>query len=157
MNSMGAYSTTEPLLRLQGQRPAAGETFLETVPVGDLFLADLPAEEHFLAVPQGGKVDEPAVEILDQNAEFLEASDAPSQRSGLTIRACFEPGQPARVERPSVTRDAPAKLRSLCLALQQRTTMRDELLGQRPHRGERLVRLLNREVALCNESMIEGE
>src|SRR5687768_3443302 len=101
------------------------------MPMRHLMLANLPAEEHFLAVPQGGKVDEPAVEILDQNAEFLEASDAPSQRSGLTIRACFEPGQPARVERPSVTRDAPAQLRSLGLGLQQRTTVRDKLLGQR--------------------------
>ena len=54
----------------------AREALLEAVPEGDLVLADLPAEQNLLAVlAEGGKVDQAAVEILDEHSQALETLD----------------------------------------------------------------------------------
>ena len=59
-----------------GSGPAARESVLDGVPVPDLVLAELPAEQHGLAAAERREVDEPLVEILDLDAELDDVVDA---------------------------------------------------------------------------------
>src|SRR3954469_2523003 len=43
----------------------------EPVPVGDLVLTELPAEQDLLTVAQGRKIDEAGIEVLDHHAHRL--------------------------------------------------------------------------------------
>src|SRR5437763_16119176 len=45
------------------------EPVVEAVPVADLVLAEVPAEEHLLAVTERGEVDQARVEVLHLHAE----------------------------------------------------------------------------------------
>src|SRR5690242_21107548 len=64
----------EAVLRLlQRQLLPSGEPVLDAVPVADLVLAELPAEENGLAVPERGEVDQPLVEI-DRKSTRLNSS-----------------------------------------------------------------------------------
>ena len=53
---------------VERQRAPAGEAVVDAVPPGDLVLAELPAEQHRLAVVQRREVDQAGVEILDLGA-----------------------------------------------------------------------------------------
>src|SRR5512133_1036922 len=74
-------SIRKPLAEIE--RFPAREALLEAVPVGDRVLADLPAQQHLLAVPQRGEVDEATVEVLHQHAEPLQLVDR--ARDGLRL------------------------------------------------------------------------
>lgn len=54
----------------------AGEALAQTVPVPDLLLADLPAEQNFLSPTQGRKVHQASVEILDLTTQLVNALHA---------------------------------------------------------------------------------
>src|SRR5437588_9943420 len=75
-NGIAAYSTRGPPVLLQRQRAAAGEAVLLAVPVADLVLADVPAEENDLVAPPGREVDEALVEVLHLRADLVDSLDA---------------------------------------------------------------------------------
>src|SRR5437763_8152648 len=53
-------------------RLSPGEAVLVAVPEADLVLAELPAQQHVLAVPHRGEVHEARVEVLDDHAQRLD-------------------------------------------------------------------------------------
>src|SRR4051794_35830271 len=72
---------------VEGQRPAARETVVLAVPPRDLVLAELPAEEHRLAVVQRREVHETAVEVLHLGAVLGDLVDEACQapRDGVDL------------------------------------------------------------------------
>jgi hypothetical protein len=62
-------------LGLDLERPTPGETGFELVPVPDVGLAELPAEVHLSSLPEGGKVDQAGVEILEMAAARTDVFD----------------------------------------------------------------------------------
>ncbi len=73
----------------QGSPP--GEPLVEAVPVADLVFADVPAEQDFLTLAEGGKVEQAAIEVFDQDAGGLDPLDAGGEcrRRTLELRVCF--------------------------------------------------------------------
>src|SRR6188768_809723 len=136
------------------ERFPAREAFLEAVPVGDLALADLPAEQHLLAVAQGREVDEPAVEVLDQDAERLQLLDRTRDRLGLPLELLVELARLLRVEVAAVSRDPLGEPRAPGSRDREGAPVGDERLGDRPHLLEQRVRLLRSEVPLRHPSII---
>src|SRR4051812_43173853 len=61
---------TWPARRLE--RPPAGEPAGAVVPVADRALVAQPAQVDLLALPQRREVDQPAVEVADDDVEALE-------------------------------------------------------------------------------------
>ncbi len=55
------------------------------MPESDLLLAETPAEQHLLAAPQRREVDQTLVEILDQQAQFLECRGAANDLRRLCV------------------------------------------------------------------------
>jgi hypothetical protein len=64
---------------------AAGEAFVDAVPVVDIVLIHAPAEIDFFAAEQRGEIDQADVEILHQNAEVFDALHGVFQRLGVGI------------------------------------------------------------------------
>src|SRR5258708_1138191 len=54
---------------------ASGEALFRGVPVGDLFFAQFPAEQHDLAVDAAGKVEQPDVDVLDLHPGSMDFGD----------------------------------------------------------------------------------
>src|SRR5437660_1052791 len=67
------------------KRLSAGEPLLELVPVGDLRLADAPAEKHVLPRVSRGKVEQPLGDVLDLDSFGVERRDALGDRLELTL------------------------------------------------------------------------
>src|SRR5262245_51197065 len=57
------------------ERLTAGVASFDVVPVRDLLLAELPAQEDLAAVDQRREVDQPAVHVTDDDALGLEAPE----------------------------------------------------------------------------------
>src|SRR6188768_1455734 len=73
-------ATNEPTLRLFARHPGAqeapaAEPFLDRVPVADLILAALPAQEGELAVDDRKEVDEARARVLDDPAGRVDGLD----------------------------------------------------------------------------------
>src|SRR5437660_3467484 len=65
-------------------RFAAAEAFIHAVPILNRAFAKLPAEVHFAAAKDGGKIDQADVQIFDDAAYFLYLLDRVTQlRRGL--------------------------------------------------------------------------
>src|SRR5437588_9250421 len=96
---------TGPDFALERKLLPAGEAFLEAVPVADLVLAELPAEEHLLAVPQRGEVDEAGVEVLHLHPELLDRVDSPAQPLGSLLDRVLQGGDLLRPDAAAVARD----------------------------------------------------
>src|SRR4029078_13126440 len=90
---------------VERERFPAGEAFFEAVPERDLVLADLPAEQHFLAVAQRGEVEETAVQVLHLDAELLELLDAAGDRLALALELLLERAGLLGIEVAAVSRD----------------------------------------------------
>ena len=69
------------------ERPPALEPVVGGVPVGDLGLAQAPAEERLLPVDNGGEVDEPRRDIPQLDVPLLEAVDAEVMPEHITAKA----------------------------------------------------------------------
>jgi hypothetical protein len=55
------------------------------VPIGDLVLAQLPAQEDFFVAPKGREINKPLVEILDEQPQLLQLRDAADDLGGLIV------------------------------------------------------------------------
>src|SRR6266487_779565 len=100
------------------------------------------------------EVDEAAVEILDQHSEALEALDAADHRLGFPPELLLERGRLLRIEIASVAGDPGRDPRPARGRDRECAPARYELLRDRPHLVEQLVRFLRREVALRHPSII---
>src|SRR5205085_11948699 len=67
------------------QRSTSCEAVLERVPEGDLVLAEPPAEQDLFITPEGGKVDEALVEILDEQSQLLQRRGAANDFDCLLV------------------------------------------------------------------------
>jgi APA family basic amino acid/polyamine antiporter len=72
---------------------AAGKAFLRSVPEADAFLAELPAEIHFVAAEQSGEIYQTDVQIFDEAAGFLDFLD-----SGLHALGALVTAQPVLID-----------------------------------------------------------
>src|ERR1044071_8421011 len=92
----------------------AREALFEAVPEADLVLADLPAEQDFLAVrPQRREVDQAAVEILHLHPELLQQGHSSSDRLGLPLELALQLTGLLWVEVAAVAGDSRCELRAL--------------------------------------------
>ena len=66
--------------------------------MGDLVLADLPAEEHFLAFVERGEVDQAGVEVLHQHAQPLKSLGRLRDGVRLTLELLVQLAGLLRVE-----------------------------------------------------------
>ena len=67
------------------ERLAAGESFINTVPEGDVIFAELPAQVYLFSVEQAGKIHQADVEVFYQDAGVLNAVDTLNQALGSLI------------------------------------------------------------------------
>src|SRR5262245_57892374 len=140
---MWVCSSTAALL--QRKRLAAREALLQAVPVPDLVLAEAPAEEHLLALAPRREVDEP---------RLVDTRHAAGDARHLLVQPLLHVLQLLRLDVAPVARDPLVQRRLQLLQLEERTAVLDQLLGQRPHLPQRLVRLFSREVARRHTNMI---
>src|SRR6185437_14813032 len=77
------------MLLIIGQRHAPGETRLDLVPPGDVWLAQPPAEVDRMAIAQRGEVYQASVKVFDDDASFAErprqARDLPLGGEALAL------------------------------------------------------------------------
>src|SRR5207247_8038532 len=59
------------------ERLAATESPLQVMPVGDLVFTELPAEIHLAAVDQRREVDEPAIDVPEDETRLLARLEEP--------------------------------------------------------------------------------
>ena len=124
------------------------------MPEADLVLAEAPAEQDLFALSLRGEVDEPLVEVLHEPARFVDPRHAARDPGHRHVQLLLHVLQLVRLDIASVARD-PGRQRGLpLLQLDERAAVLDELLGQRPHLAESLVRLVRCEVAGRHARMI---
>src|SRR5262245_19837690 len=138
------------------ERLAAREALVRAVPEADLVLAQPPAQQDLLPVTRGGKVDETSVEIFDGRADLVHPRHTPRDARNLLVQALLHLLQLVRLDVPTVARDPHRQRRLPLLKLHQRASVLDQLLRQRTHIAERLVRLLGTEVPLLHVRMIRA-
>jgi hypothetical protein len=124
------------------------------VPVGDLLLADVPAQTDLHALVQRGEVHQPLIEVFHLRALTVDLLDATSDLSGLALDRRGELGQLARLDAPTVACDSRQGVRMPALRLPQGLPASHEPLSERAHPRKRSVRLLRGEVALGHGSTI---
>jgi Mannosyltransferase (PIG-V) len=117
------------------------------MPVADVVLTDLPAEQDLLAAAERGEVEQTAIEILDQDAGGLDLLDAGGERrrSTLELGVCFR--EIGRSQVAAVRADLRPECRAVALSLGELTMPRNHFLGDRPKLVERVVCLSEGEVA----------
>jgi uncharacterized protein len=125
------------------------------VPVGDLVLAEAPAEKGLGAGDLRGEVDQPRVRVLHDPAELVNRVDATGDAGMLAGNLLVEGGRAGGVDRAAVPRDLQCQLLPLELRRRKRRTVLDELLGQRSHLREHRVRLFAGEVSRRHARIIE--
>src|SRR5437868_46915 len=154
-NGMAGSFDTRP--RLPQPRPGtgrlferqgapAGEAVLESVPVPDLVLAEVPAEEHLLAAAKRREVDQPGVEILHLRTELLDAVDALGDPVGRGAYLLLDRRELRRLDPAAVAADARGDPLLPLLRRNELAPPLDHLLDERPDLRERGVRLLRCEV-----------
>jgi FMN phosphatase YigB (HAD superfamily) len=126
------------------------------VPVVDLLLAELPAEERLDAFDPRREVNEAGVRVLDDRAEAVDRVHAARDAGELGVEQRVEPRKLPRVDAAAVPCDLKAELRALRLRLDERSAMGNELLGERTNLDEQRVRLLPREVLRRHARIIEA-
>jgi hypothetical protein len=124
-----------------------GEALIEAVPEADRVLADVPAEEDVLALAPRRKVEQASVEILDEHARRLNPLDSLRELAGRAFELLVGLGEVRRRQVAAVGADLRPKRGTARLRLDQPPSPLDHLFGERPQLRERLVRLLDREVA----------
>src|SRR4029453_7207052 len=136
------------------ERLAAREAFVQAVPEADLVLAEGPAEQYLLPVARRRGGEETSIEILDQRTNLVDARDAPGDPRDLLVEPLLHVLELVRLDVAAVPRDPHRDRRLAFLELHQGAAVPDQLLGQRTHLVERLVRLLGSEVPLLHARMI---
>ncbi len=124
------------------------------MPVADLVLADVPAQQHVLFTEPGRKVDESLVEVLHLHAEVGDRLDAAGNLERLVSSPVVELLHLLRRQIAAVSGDLDLDGFDPGRRLRQRTPRLDHPLGDRPYLGQRLVRLLDCEDPLAQVRII---
>src|SRR6185437_9926994 len=122
-------------------RLPAGDAVLGAVPPGDLVFADVPAEEHDLALPLGDEVEQPDVRVLEDHPELVEAIGTRRRHLRERLQLGAGLGKVAARVAAAVAGDRGVQLRLLVIEVAHPRPDLDEPLGGRPHRLERAVSL----------------
>jgi hypothetical protein len=124
------------------------------VPVRDLRLAHLPAEEDDLVAPARREVEQPLVEVLHLRAGGVDLPDAFGDPVGRTRDALRGVAHFARREITAVSRDPGHELGLPHLCLGELSALRDHALGERTDGAECHVRLVDGEEPRHHAAMI---
>lgn len=125
------------------------------MPVRNLGLTHLPAEEDVLAVAVRREIDQALVHVLDLHAKRIQEPHALRDRVRFARDGLRGSANLARRQVPAVCRDAGDQLCLVDLRMRQRTSVRDETLRERTYLVERSVRFLRSENPL-HTTMITG-
>jgi hypothetical protein len=79
-------------------RLTAFESLAHAVPVSDSFFAELPAEQHGLAIDYTGKVEQADIEIFHLHADGIDLGDCVLYALDCLLALGFAPGQVDNVE-----------------------------------------------------------
>ena len=137
------------------ERLAAREALVEAVPEADLVLAQAPAEQHILARRAvAGKSTRPSSRsFTSAPTSWIRATQRAMPATSSSSRSCTSSSSRGSTF-AAVARDPRRHRRLPLLELDERAPVLDQLLGERTHLQERLVRLLCREVPLLHARMI---
>src|SRR2546422_6597467 len=116
------------------------------MPVADLVLPELPAEEHRLASPERGEVDESFVQVFHLCPAGRDLVDEARELPCETLDLRRRVGELRRRDAAAVAANVSLQL---LLALERsnvQAPLLDHLLDERPHLARRSVRLLGCEV-----------
>lgn len=138
---------------LGAQGLPAGEALVEAVPVRDPFLAQLPTEENFFSVPEGGEVDEASIQVLDQAAEGLDLLDPFTQLPCYRFQFFLQLGQGPALCGGAIATDMSPELFHLVLLWAHLVAHGDELFENRPQAGEESVGFIEGEVLLGHSAL----
>src|SRR3990172_9105427 len=133
---------------LAAQRLPSGEAFLGCMPEADSFLAQSPTEEHLLSLPEGGKVDEPGVQVLHQTTKPLDLLDPLPKLPGHRLQLLFQRGKEPALSRGAIAPNMSAEFLHLVLLRAHLSTDGDELFKDRLQAREELVGFFEGEVFL---------
>src|SRR3954469_8363662 len=103
------------------------------MPVADLVLAELPAEEDGLAAAPGGKVDQPLVGILHLRTRLVDLVDGARElpRDAVDLGRCLR--ERRRRNGAAVALDVPFELLLPLERADVRAPLLDHPLDERPH------------------------
>src|SRR5262249_38905527 len=110
---------------------ASCEPFFQPVPVCNLLLAQLPAEQDLRAPGPGGERDEAGGDVLDDRAALVDRVHAAHDFDPLVALRLLEPGDRAGVDAAAVARDVRRELLPFGLQPLLLATVRDKLLDER--------------------------
>jgi hypothetical protein len=136
-----------PLSSLEREWLPARESLFDPVPVADVFLPEVPAEEHSLVALRvaRGKVDQALVEILHLDAGGLELTYE-DRELGADLRSLpLELAHPFRIETSAVPGHSAFDLLEAAGHMTEAPASRYEPLDERAHDLERVVGLFLRE------------
>ena len=136
------------------ERLAPGVALVDAVVVRDLVFAGVPAEQDLLTVAQRGKVEETALEVLDEHAGRLDPLHAPGEGSCLPLELRFHLGEVRGRQITPVRAGAPGEIAPPNLRLEEPAMVLDHLEGDRAELGQRVVRLVDGVVAGGHAHMI---
>jgi hypothetical protein len=120
---------------------------VNAVPVADVVLTDVPAEEDVLGTPPRRKVEQAAVEVLDERAGVLDPLDTTRERGRRLLELLVRIGEVGRREVAAVRGGPARQVRTRGLCLDEPAPVPDHLLRDRPQFHQGFVRLLRGEVA----------
>jgi Mannosyltransferase (PIG-V) len=126
------------------------------MPVRDLRLSDLPAEQHVLVAPARREVHEPLVEVLYLDAEVVELLHGVCDAGQLALDLLGGLAHLARRKIAAVAGDPCHELRLLRLRGKKRAAVSDHAFGERTHLCQRVVRLRRCEEPFHRAAMIDG-
>lgn len=113
----------------------AGEAFVELVPVADLLLSDLPAEQHLTSVAQSREVDQPPVEVFHLPPQLMDALQAAGYLGRLDFDLRLELGKRLRSNASAVPTDHLLQALPPVESLHETAAMLDQSLRKRAQRG----------------------
>src|SRR6185312_6803855 len=129
------------LLFVPVDRFPAGEAVLGAVPPGDLVLADVPAEQHDLALALGDEVEQSHVRVLEDHPELVETIGTRRRHLRERLQLGARLGEVAARVAAAVAGDGGEQLGLRVIELAHPRPHLDEALGGGPHRLERAVSL----------------
>src|SRR2546428_7178302 len=127
------------------QRLPPAESLVDSVPVANLVLAELPAEQDNLVAAFGGKVQQPFLERLHLRACGIDALCALGDRRGFALDRIGSLVQVARNHVAAVSGDTRDELRLLNLRCAEIASMLNHPLDDRPQLDKGRVGFLRRE------------
>jgi hypothetical protein len=127
------------------QRLPAGKALVRSVPVTDLVLTELPAEEHLLVAAAGREIQESLLERLDLRSRLVDPLRAFRNRRGLALDGSCNLVEVARLHVAAVPCNPHDELALLPLRRGQVAPVLHDPLDDRAELDERFVRFLRRE------------